>query len=97
MNETRCARRSTAVYNFANPQAPAPPDFTYTTWQQAWPQAANLAQTERLALFIDAFTYVLEIDPSAAGVLQNMWDHVLKQSNLFLNTRPTNGWQSTPC
>jgi AAA+ ATPase superfamily predicted ATPase len=75
---------SQAVYNFANPQALAPPEFTYATWQQAWQQVANLAQTERLALFIDEFTYVLEIDPSAAGVLQNMWDHVLKQSNLFL-------------
>ncbi|MBK8934916.1 MAG: ATP-binding protein [Chloroflexi bacterium] len=75
---------SQTIYNFANPQAPAPPDFTYTTWQQAWQQVANLAQTERLALFVDEFTYVLEIDPAAAGVLQNMWDHVLKQSNLFL-------------
>ncbi|HRQ42159.1 MAG TPA: ATP-binding protein [Chloroflexota bacterium] len=75
---------SQAVYTFANPQAPAPLEFTYATWQQAWQQVANLAQTERLALFIDEFTYVLEIDPSVAGVLQNMWDHVLKQSNLFL-------------
>ena len=75
---------SQAIYNFANPQAPAPLEFTYATWQQAWQQVANLAQTERLALFIDEFTYVLEIDPSVAGVLQNMWDHVLKQSNLFL-------------
>lgn len=75
---------SQALYNFANPQAPAPMEFTYATWQQAWQQVASLAQTERLALFVDEFTYVLEIDPSAAGVLQNMWDHVLKQSNLFL-------------
>jgi len=75
---------SQALYNFANPQTPAPPEFTYASWQQAWQQVANLAQTERLALYIDEFTYVLEIDPSAAGVLQNMWDHVLKQSNLFL-------------
>jgi AAA+ ATPase superfamily predicted ATPase len=75
---------SQALYNFANPQAQAPLEFTYATWQQAWQQVANLAQTERLALFIDEFTYVLEIDPSAAGVLQNMWDHVLKQSKLFL-------------
>lgn len=75
---------SQAVYNFANPQAPAPLEFTYANWQQAWQQVANLAQTERLALFVDEFTYVLEIDPSVAGVLQNMWDHVLKQSNLFL-------------
>jgi AAA+ ATPase superfamily predicted ATPase len=75
---------SQALYNFANPQAPAPPEFTYATWQQVWQQVANLARTERLALFIDEFTYVLEIDPGAAGVLQNAWDHVLRQSNLFL-------------
>ena len=35
---------SQAVYNFANPQAPAPEDFTYTNWQQAWQQVAALAQ-----------------------------------------------------
>jgi uncharacterized protein len=75
---------SQIVYNFANPHAPAPASFTYATWQQAWEQVAALAQSERLALFVDEFTYVLEIDPGAAGVLQNMWDHLLKQSNLFL-------------
>jgi uncharacterized protein len=75
---------SQTIYNFANPHSPAPASFTYATWQQAWEQVAALAQTERLALFIDEFTYVLEIDPSVAGTLQNMWDHRLKQSNLFL-------------
>lgn len=75
---------SQAVYNFANPQAPAPLDFTYTTWQQAWQQVANLAQRERFALFVDEFTYVLEIDPSVAGMLQNIWDNTLNQSNLCL-------------
>lgn len=75
---------SQAVYNFANPHAPAPLDFTYATWQQAWQQVGNLSQTERLALFVDEFTYVLEIDPSVAGVLQNMWDDGLNHSNLSL-------------
>lgn len=75
---------SQAVYNFANPGAPAPLDFTYATWSQAWQQVAALAQTERLALFIDEFTYLLEIDPSIAGQLQNLWDHTLSQANLFL-------------
>jgi uncharacterized protein len=75
---------SQAIYNFANPHAPAPPEFTYITWEQAWTQVANLARAERLALFMDEFTYILEIDPSAAGVLQKMWDHALKESNLFL-------------
>lgn len=75
---------SQAIYNFANPQAPAPEDFTFTTWPQAWQQVANLAQSERLALFMDEFTYLLELDPSVAGVLQNGWDHLLSQTNLFL-------------
>ena len=44
---------SQALYNFAYPQTPAPPDFTYATWTQAWQQVAALAQTERFALFIN--------------------------------------------
>ena len=75
---------SQTVFNYANPTAPAPPDFTYTSWHQAFQQVARLAESERLALFIDEFTYVLEIDPSVAGVVQNLWDHTLKQTQLFL-------------
>ena len=75
---------SQAVYNFANPQAPAPEDFTYANWQQAWQQVAALAQSERLGLLLDEFTYLLEIDPSIAGQLQNLWDQTLSRANLFL-------------
>jgi uncharacterized protein len=75
---------SQAVYNFANPQAPAPEDFTYANWQQAWQQVAALAQNERLGLLLDEFTYLLEIDPSIAGQLQNVWDQTLSRANLFL-------------
>ena len=42
------------------------------------------AQGERLAFFIDEFTYLLEIDPRIAGQLQNLWDHTLSRTNLFL-------------
>jgi AAA+ ATPase superfamily predicted ATPase len=75
---------SQALYNFANPAAPAPADFTYATWAQALQQVANLAREERLVLIIDEFTYLLDNDPGLAGVLQNAWDHQLSQSNLFL-------------
>lgn len=75
---------SQAVYNFTNPQAPAPDHFTYANWQQAWQQVAVLAQNERLGLLLDEFTYLLEIDPSIAGQLQNLWDHTLSSTNLFL-------------
>ncbi len=75
---------SQAVYNFANPQAPAPEDFSYASWQQVWEQVAALAQNERLALLMDEFTYLLEIDPSIAGQLQNLWDQTLSRTSLFL-------------
>jgi AAA+ ATPase superfamily predicted ATPase len=75
---------SRAVYNFNNPELTAPADFTYATWTQAWQQLAVLAQTERFALFVDEFTYVLETDPSAAGALQNVWDDLLSRSDIFV-------------
>ena len=34
---------SQAIYNFANPNVPAPDAFTYATWEQAFQQVANLA------------------------------------------------------
>ena len=75
---------SQAIYNFANPNATAPLHFTYANWNQAWQEVAMLAQGERLALFVDEFTYLLEIDPSIAGQLQNLWDHTLSRTNLSL-------------
>jgi len=75
---------SRALYDFANPSAPAPLEFSYATWEQAWQQVANLAQRERFTLFIDEFTYLLAITPAVAGGLQKAWDHTLKQTNLFL-------------
>ena len=75
---------SQAVYNFANPNNPAPDNFSYTNWKQAFQQVASLAEKERLALFIDEFTYLLEVTPDIAGQLQNLWDHLLSKRNLFL-------------
>jgi hypothetical protein len=81
---------SQALYNFANPDAPAPVDsptgrgFTYATWQQALEQAAALARREPLVLFLDEFTYLLEAEPGIAGVLQNAWDHTLSKTRIFL-------------
>jgi len=75
---------SQAIYNFSDPGALAPDTFTYATWEQAFRQVATLAEKERLALFIDEFTYLLEVTPGIAGQLQNLWDHLLKQRNLFL-------------
>lgn len=75
---------SQSIYNFENSGSPAPDSFTYATWEQAFREIARLAKDERLALFIDEFTYLLEVDPGIAGLLQNLWDHVLKNANMFL-------------
>jgi len=75
---------SQAIYNFSNPGAPAPATFTFATWEQAFSQVASLAERERLALFIDEFTSLLEVFPGIAGQLQNLWDHLLSQKDLFL-------------
>jgi AAA+ ATPase superfamily predicted ATPase len=75
---------SQVVYNFGNPDSPAPDGFSYTSWEQAFQQIAQLAKNKRMVLFIDEFTYLLEVNPGIAGLLQNTWDHVLKDANIFL-------------
>lgn len=75
---------SQAVYNFANPTSPAPESFTYASWEQAWQEVARLAEQERMALFIDEFTYLLEVTPALASHLQHYWDQVFQNNNLFL-------------
>lgn len=75
---------SQALYNFAHPDKPAPLDFTYSNWDQAFQQVATMASEQRLALFIDEVTYLMDVDPSIAGTLQKAWDHWLSKSNLML-------------
>jgi AAA+ ATPase superfamily predicted ATPase len=75
---------SHAEYNFENPGTASPESFTYASWEHALQEVARLAKNDRLALFIDEFTYLLEVNQGIAGVLQNFWDHVLKTTNIFL-------------
>ena len=75
---------SQAIANFRDPNTPPPAMFTYASWEQAFRELAQLAQEEQLVVILDEFTYLLEVDPVIAGTLQNLWDHVLKNTNLFL-------------
>lgn len=77
------ASLSQALYNFEG-LGEAPNTFTYSTWAQAFQQIARMAQTERLVVVLDEFTYILAADPGVAGILQNTWDQVLSRANLFL-------------
>jgi AAA+ ATPase superfamily predicted ATPase len=75
---------SQALYNFEHPDTPAPLEFTYANWEQALQHVAKLASSERLAVLIDEFTYLLEVEPAIVGTLQKAWDHWLSESNLIL-------------
>ncbi|MBN1666307.1 MAG: ATP-binding protein [Anaerolineales bacterium] len=74
---------SQALFSFES-SSPAPNDFSYSTWGQAFEQVARMAKNERLALILDEFTYLMELEQGIAGILQNAWDHSLQHSNLFL-------------
>ena len=75
---------SQALYRFEHPEGSLLADFSYQSWEQAFEQVARLAERERFTLIIDEFTYLLTRTPELAGLLQNRWDHHLKQKNLLL-------------
>ena len=75
---------SQALYNFRSKHSPASEDFTYGSWHQAFEELAELADQQRIAIFLDEFTYLLEAESGIAGILQNVWDRVLSDANLFL-------------
>ncbi len=75
---------SQVIYNFSHPDYPAPPTFSYANWEQAFEEVARLAKDERMALFIDEVTYLIDVDSSIVGTLQKVWDHSLKHSNIKL-------------
>jgi len=75
---------SQALYRFEHPEGTVLTEFTYQSWEQAFEQVARLAEGERFTLIIDEFTYLLARAPELAGLLQNTWDHHLKQKNIML-------------
>jgi len=75
---------SQAIIHFIDPDTPTPPDFTYSTWEQALRQVSLHAKDRRMALFIDEVTYLMEVNSSFVGILQKAWDHWLSGSNLML-------------
>jgi AAA+ ATPase superfamily predicted ATPase len=75
---------SQAIIHFIDPETPTPEDFTYSTWEQALRQVALHAEKERMVLFIDEVTYLMDVNPGFVGTLQKAWDHWLSDSNLML-------------
>lgn len=75
---------SQAIHNAIHPDSLVGNGFTYQTWEIALKQAALLAAKERMLLILDEFPYATEAEPGLASVVQNVWDHNLKNTNMFL-------------
>lgn len=46
----------------------------FTSWEAALTYVFRLAETRRLALVIDEFSYAVDADPALPSVLQRLWD-----------------------
>lgn len=75
---------SQSLYNHAHPDAPADPEFSHPSWEMALRQMAELARGQRLIVILDEFSYAVEVEPALPSLLQNAWDHLLKQTRICL-------------
>jgi len=82
--ESHLRQFSRVVFERAYPGLPMPENFAFNTWDDIWVQLAELAKAERVAVFIDEFSYVMESNPALASNLQRAWDSDLGKSNIFL-------------
>lgn len=63
----------------------APSDFKYSDWEQALNVlAAQANKNGKASLFIDEVTYIVDADSTFPAMLQKLWDHKLKDSNLLI-------------
>ncbi|OGO42380.1 MAG: hypothetical protein A2Z04_08745 [Chloroflexi bacterium RBG_16_57_9] len=75
---------SQAIQSYLLPNQTIPLDFTYGTWEIAFNEVARLAQSERIVVVLDEFTYLIESDPTLPSILQRLWDHRLKPTQVLL-------------
>ena len=56
----------------------------YNTWYDLLNTLVKQAQTERLVVVLDEFPYLIAADPSISSILQRIWDHAMKNSQIML-------------
>ena len=56
----------------------------FENWNAAFDFVANKAQNERIILVLDEFPYLANANKSIPSILQNLIDHKLQNSKLFL-------------
>jgi uncharacterized protein len=56
----------------------------YNTWDDLFGALAGQAQSERLIVVLDEFPYLVAAYPPLGSILQRIWDHSLKNSQIML-------------
>jgi len=75
---------SQAIHNANHPDTPVSNGFSYSSWEEALQQVVQLANTQRVILIVDEFPYLTEAESGLASIVQNVWDHYLRESQIFL-------------
>jgi len=70
-----------ALERLESPHAEGP---LFPTWRALFQQIARTIGDRRIILILDEFPYAMEADPALPSELQNAWDHIFKDTNLFL-------------
>ena len=75
---------SRAIYAYQYPNLPVDASFSYSSWEMALRTAVGLASERRVGLVIDELPYAVEAEPALPSLLQRLWDHEFKQTQVFL-------------
>ena len=75
---------SRVLYAHQYPDVPVDANFTYPSWETAFRTLAAIARNQRLVMVIDEFPYAVEAEPGLPSLLQRLWDHEFKQTQIYL-------------
>lgn len=76
---------SQTLFRFLHPESRIEPTFSYASWGAAFEEVGRAAAKGRIVLVLDEFTYVMQANPEVPSLIQQVWDHQLKeQSAVFL-------------
>ena len=75
---------SRAIFSYEHPEIEVAPDFQYPNWEMAFRTLGSLAKDKRIGVVLDELPYAVEAESALPSLLQRLWDHELKDTQLFL-------------
>jgi hypothetical protein len=75
---------SRIIYAAEHPDEPVSKEFTYPDWEMAFHAVGRLARRKRFAVILDEFPYAVGAEPALPSLLQRLWDHELRHTEIFL-------------